>query len=305
MTSINNILICGLGGIGCVFATSISDNTSKNLKILIDKNRWDTYATSATFFNGKPYVFDYILPDDKSFKADLIIIATKDNGLESAIKNIKNFVTPKTIIISLLNGIHSEEKISETYGVQNVLYSFYIGCSCIREGRKITQNGQYNIVIGAKYNHQNDLLQSLDFFLNESKICHYISENIQDEYWKKFIINVGVNQLCAATGKTLKEIKQNEKLVFELKSLMKEAAIFAKYKGIINHVEIYNSAVNFLLNELDDANPSMLQDVKAHRKTEVEIFAGKIIEFGKENGIETPFNLQAYKKIKALELKKI
>ena len=305
MTNINSVLICGLGGIGCVFASAIQDNTSSALKILIDKERWNKYKAIPTTFNGKSYNFEYILPDDISFKADLIIIATKDNGLNAAIRNIKNFVTPKTIIISLLNGIHSEEIISEIYGEKNILYSFYIGCSCIRKGRNITQNGQYNIVIGAKYNYQNDILKQLDKFLTQSKINHYISSDITDEYWKKFIINVGVNQLCAVTGKTLKEIKQNENLVSELKNLMKEAEIFAKNKGVIEHEKIYNSAVNFLLNELDDANPSMLQDIKANRQTEVDIFAGKIIEFGEKNRIETPYNMRAYKKIKELELKKI
>lgn len=57
--------------------------------------------------------FNYILPDATDFKADLIIIATKFDGLNDVIKNMANFVKNDTVIISLLNGVTSEEIISK------------------------------------------------------------------------------------------------------------------------------------------------------------------------------------------------
>lgn len=70
--------------------------------------------------------FNYILPDD-NFDADLIIIATKASGLDSAVKMIKNFVSSKTIILSLLNGISSEEVIRSAYPEAKVLKSYLSG----------------------------------------------------------------------------------------------------------------------------------------------------------------------------------
>ena len=305
MKEIKNILICGLGGIGCVCASNIYNNKSANLKVLIDEKRWKKYTSTPTTFNGTSYNFDYILPSETNYKADLIIIATKNSGLNEAIKNIKNFVNSNSIIISLLNGIHSEKEIASVYGERNILYSFYIGASCIREDRNITQNGDYDIVIGEKYSYQKDILNLTDNFFTASKIKHYISDNIIDEYWKKFMINTGINQLSAATGKTLKLIRDDEKLKNRMLSLMQEAENIAEKEGIINHKRIYKAAANFLLKELPDANPSMLQDIKAGRKTEVDIFAGEIIELGKKYNIKTPENISVYNKIKELELKKI
>ena len=305
MKSIKNVLICGLGGIGCLCASNISNNNSAKLKVLIDESRWEKYTCTPTIFNSKKYYFHYILPSERNNKSDLIIIATKDSGLNEAIKNIKNFVDENTIILSLLNGIHSEEEIASIYGEKNILYSFYIGASCIREGRNITQNGDYNIVIGTKYSYQNDILNSVDEFLTASKIKHYISNDIRNEYWKKFMINIGLNQLSAATGKTLKQIRSDKELTQIMLSLMKEAELIAKKEGIASHKKIYNGAVKFLLEELPDANPSMLQDIKAGRKTEVDVFAGQIIKLGIKYNIKTPENISIYEKIKNIELKKI
>ena len=65
---------------------------------------------------------NYITPDDL-IGADLIIIATKSNGLDDAIKYINNFVCENTIIISLINGISSEEKIAKEMNINTDYYA--------------------------------------------------------------------------------------------------------------------------------------------------------------------------------------
>ena len=45
----------------------------------------------------------------------------------------------------------------------------------------------------------------------------------------------------------------------------------------------------------------MLQDIEAGRKTEVEIFGGKVLEMGKESRIQTPVNEILFHAIKVIE----
>ena len=99
------------------------------------------------FLNGKPLNFNYVA-EDKNFKADLIIIATKFDGLNDVIKNIENFVSEDTIIMSLLNGVSSEEIISRKYGWKHLPISYFIGHSAMREGNIITHDGVGDIVFG-------------------------------------------------------------------------------------------------------------------------------------------------------------
>lgn len=298
MKQIKNILICGLGAIGTICASSIMKNNNLNLKILVDKKRFEKYFSQPTIFNEQEYFFDYILPTDSTFKADLIIISTKDNGLNEAIKNIKNFITEKTIILSLLNGIHSEKEIQKEYTKANIITSFYIGNSSIRKGRTISHDGVYKIVFGSRNNIDIEILTN---FFNGTDIKYEISNNIEQEYWKKFIVNVGLNQLCAVENKTLNEIKKNKSLVKKLVQLMQEAKIIAKNNGIENSEKIFEEAQNFILNKMPEATPSMLQDIRNKRKTEVDIFAGKVIEFGLKYDIKTPLNQEIFDKIKQIE----
>lgn len=294
---IKNILICGLGAIGTICASSIIKNKEYNLKILIDENRLNKYSTQPTIFNEEEYFFDYILPTNSDFKADLIIISTKNDGLNDAIKNIKNFITDKTIIISLLNGIHSEQEIINIYPKANVITSFYIGNSSIRKDREITHDGVYKIFFDEKDKNSKFLKEVFD----KTKIKYEISNNIKEEYWKKFIINVGLNQLCAVENKTLNEIKKDTILIKKLIQLMNEAKQVAQQEEKINAEKLYQEAKNFILNEMPEATPSMLQDILNNRKTEVDIFAGKVIELGIKHKIETPINKEIFNKIKKIE----
>jgi 2-dehydropantoate 2-reductase len=47
---------------------------------------------------------------------------------------------------------------------------------------------------------------------------------------------------------------------------------------------------------------SMLQDVEAGRKTEVEMLAGKITELGRKHGVPTPVNEHLFDTIKKIEV---
>ena len=120
-----NILICGIGAVGSIYAEKIQKYSPDNLKILVDEQRLERYTKNPPVFNGKELRLNYILPDDKDFKADIIIIATKFDGLSDAVRNIKNFVKENTVILSLLNGVTSEEIIAREYGWDKLLLSYF------------------------------------------------------------------------------------------------------------------------------------------------------------------------------------
>jgi 2-dehydropantoate 2-reductase len=122
-----------------------------------------------------------------------------------------------------------------------------------------------------------------------------------ERYWKKFMVNVGLNQICTIENKTFKEIKKDPQLVERMKKLIWEVKLLAEKEGIKNSQSLYDDTMNFLINEFEDATPSMLQDIRAGRKTEVDIFAGEIICLGLIHNIQTPENEKIYKEIKAIE----
>ena len=51
----------------------------------------------------------------------------------------------------------------------------------------------------------------------------------------------------------------------------------------------------------DQGEPSMRQDGKAHRKSEVDLFAGTIRRLAQKHGIAVPVNDRIYEQVQAME----
>mgnify|MGYP004476454529 FL=1 len=290
MKEIKNVLVCGIGAVGSIYADKIEKFTPQNLRVLVDKARLERYKKNPTVFNGRVLDFNYILPNDTSFKADLIIIATKFDGLNDVIKNIKNFVYDDTVILSLLNGVTSEKIIAKTYGREKLLYSYFIGHSAIRDGRNITHDDVNTIVYGSENSNDFENVERIQDFFEQAGINYLIPDDIIHSLWLKYMLNVSANQTTAILRMNFGEMLENDKCMDFAINVMKEVQAIAKAEGVRNTESMIDETIEHLHTMIPEGKTSMLQDVEAGRKTEVEMFAGTVIKLGKEFGIPTPYN---------------
>ena len=286
-----NVLICGLGAVGLTYAVRFRGKC--NLKILVNKERLEKYSKNKPVFNGDVQEFEYILPDNSDFKTDLIIIATKYQGFESAINSIKNFVSENTRIISLLNGISSEEIISGKYPQAKVLKSYFIGHSAVRNGNSVTQDGVGEIVL----EYDRKAVQ----ILKDCSINYSIPKDINYALWLKFTMNIFSNQISAILNMTFGELKHNKIFRETAKKIVSEVRSIEEKKGVRNLDNLERDALAALDKMCDEGKTSMHQDIIAGRRTEVDMFAGEIIKLGKEFKIPTPYNQVLYDLIKIKE----
>ncbi len=292
MKNIEKVLICGIGAIGSIYANQISEYDNKNLRILVDEKRLQNYTKNPKIFNGKPLNLNYVLSDETGYKADLIIIATKFDGLFDTVKNIKNFVKQDTVIISLLNGVTSEEIIAAGYGWTNLPLAYYIGHSAMREGSNIVHDGIGMIVFGIKDPTQTNpqCVTRIKNYFDKVGIKYKNPEDMLHSYWLKYMLNVGSNQPSAILGMTFGQMQSNKKFKEFFINIMKEVQIAAKFEGVKNTETMIDEALASFAKMSPNGKTSMLQDVEAKRKTEVEMFAGTMIKFGEKYNFPTPYN---------------
>ncbi len=293
MEDIKNVLICGIGAVGSIYANKINEYDSGNLKILVDAQRLEKYKKFPKVFNGKELNLNYILPDASDFKADLIIIATKYDGFSDAVKNIANFIKQDTIIISLLNGVTSEKILADKYGNEHVLLSYFIGHSAMRQDNIINHDGVGKIVFGSrdkndKYAQQN--VQRLKKYFDQVGIEYQIPDDMYRALWLKFMLNVSSNQPSAILKMTFGQMQSNDKFIKFMIEIMKEVQVLAQKEGVKNTETMIDEALISFNKMVKNGRTSMLQDIEAGRKTEVDMFAGHIIELGEKYNISTPYN---------------
>ena len=231
------------------------------------------------------------------------MIATKYDGLFDAVKNIKNFVKEDTIILSLLNGITSENILAEKYGRKHIIHSYFVGHSAMRNGNNITFDGEGDIIFGVQNPEITDLNDEkiLENFFNKTKISYKIPDDIKRSMWLKFLLNVSSNQTSAILGKTFGQMQNSVKFRKLLENIMLEVVAIAQKEGVKNTSSLLEDAFKVFDTMCAEGKTSMLQDIEAGRKTEVEMFAGTVIELGEKYNIPTPYNKVLKEMIEILE----
>ena len=296
---IKNVLICGLGAVGMTFACKIQRVLPECLKVLVDVERLKRYSQNPPKMNGEEKFFDYVLPYGTDYKADLVIIATKFDGLESVCRNLKNFVDENTIILPILNGIEAEEYVAEIYGWDKVLYGYFIGHSAMRVGNSVVQDGVGKIVFGGASAASADVA---DFFTRVG-IDFDNPENIKYAKWLKFALNVVSNQSSCILKMTFGDMQKSERFQAFARNIVREVMELAHLEGVEGWQNLEEDFIKALFTMSEDGKTSMWQDVEAGKKTELEIFAGTVLKLGAKHGVPTPYNQVMYEMIRIIEEK--
>lgn len=115
------------------------------------------------------------------------------------------------------------------------------------------------------------------------------------------MVNVGMNQAGAILKAPYGHFQEFPPCLEVAFSAMREVISLAPFSGVDLSERDIDRSVQMLMRFNPEGKNSMLQDLDAGRKTEVEMFAGKVCRLGEEAGIPTPVNRLFYNMIKTLE----
>lgn len=303
MKKLQNIYLCGLGALGGMYAARFMETPVDNVRVIADAGRIRRYQQEGVSVNGRILSLSYLRPDEQAPPADLILVAVKWRQLGDAIQAIRSFVGPHTIILSLLNGIESEEVIGGALGMDKVLYSFVVETDATRKGRDI-QYGTLGTVVFGERNNESDSLKvaAMREFFERTGVAYRVPENIMRELWWKFMLNVGVNQTSAVMRAPYGRFQQSAEARQAMRLTCREVVRVAEKAGVDLAEEDIETFFPILNNLRPEKKTSMLQDVEACRKTEVEIFGGTVVAMGRRYSVPTPVNETLVNMISAMEL---
>jgi 2-dehydropantoate 2-reductase len=138
--------------------------------------------------------------------------------------------------------------------------------------------------------------------LDRAGIPYQVPEDILREQWFKFMINVGVNQVSAILRAPYGAFGAVQEVADLTRRASLEVVAISAPEGISLAPADVDRMFPILAGLAPGGKSSMLQDVEAGRKTEVEIFADAVVALGRRHGIPTPVNEVLGRAIGALEV---
>lgn len=301
MIEIKTAGIIGAGALGLLYMEALEAEMKENVYFLADQLRAESISETSYSINGKVHRFKAHFPLTGENPLDLIIVAVKNYNLSEISETIKTAAGPKTIIVSVLNGINSEAFLEDLCPDSTILYALALGMDAVKEERTINYSNPGKIVLGSRDNEICTPLKAVCTLLEKCNIQYRIPDDIHRELWYKWMINIGVNQVSAVTGAPY-GLFQTDPLLQELMdNAMLETVLLAKYEGIDLRKSDLQSWHALLQTLGKNGKTSMLQDIEAHRQTELDSFAGELLNRGAKHGLKMPVNQTLYSIIKIKE----
>jgi len=302
MTVIQNISIVGAGAMGAAYAAMFTDAVGFSVSFVARGERYERLKKQTLTVNDRLYNVCVTHPDKVGQPADLILVALKHHHLAGAVGDIAAVAGRDTVILSVMNGLESEETIGAACGIEKLVYAIAVGIDAVRENDRFTYANPGKIIFGPVGNrghgHQLDRIEEA---LNRAGIPNEVPTDMMRAMWWKFMVNVGINQASALLRAPYGVFQASADARALMRSLMQEVVALAEKAGIGLTEADLDEWGRVLTSLSPSGKTSMLQDVEAGRKTEVEIFAGKVVALGKKYRVPTPVNETVLHIIKVIE----
>jgi len=300
---IKSVLIAGAGAIGLSTAEKIYKSEPDSISILAKGERLERYLENGLRVNSEKLDFRFTHGEH----ADLIIVACKFYHLEEIINDISPSVGKDTLIISLLNGISSEEIIGSSFGQHRMPLAMYAGTDASHKNGETTYTHTGTIFFGDADGKNGEREEDIAEFFTRTGVPFKLEQNMKRVLWSKFMFNVGANQTTAVLKLPYAAIQNNgesgeipeARVLFH--NAMYEVIAVANAEGI----ELNEEDLNSWQDKVNQVNPagftSMCHDVIECRKTELEMFSKTVIEMGKKHNIPVPVNETLYLLLRTIE----
>ena len=304
MRTIQKAAFIGMGALGILYGAMIYRKFgSEAITFLADAGRIKRYRADPPKFNGDICGFTFCEPSKFEGYADFLVFGVKATALKEAIDAVKPLVGPETIILSLLNGISSEEIIEREIGGGTIVHCVAQGMAARRTGTSVVCKNQGVICLGVPQSHPEraPALKAVEDFFDACGI-HYVHEDdIERRIWCKWMFNIGVNQVVAVVEGNFASIQQPGPARERYMAAMNEVVELAQRLGVDVTRKDLEEYVR-LGDTLDpEGMPSLRQDTLAQRCTEVDLFSGTLIEKAHAVGLHVPVNEALDREIKAIE----
>jgi 2-dehydropantoate 2-reductase len=217
---------------------------------------------------------------------DVVLVAVKSADLHDACDELQRLIAPDGVVLPLLNGLSSEDVVASYVGAQRTLAAVAYMSAGILEPGVVYAHGNTRVGLAAYRPGQESWLARLEQAFSAAQVPVRTHTDYRAMLWEKMVWNAPFNAICALTRRRAGVVAAR---VPELvRAAMREVIQVARADGVQLPDVIADAMLQVTRTDYPDTEPSMLQDVRAGRATEVEILQGAVAERGAALGVATP-----------------
>jgi 2-dehydropantoate 2-reductase len=252
-------------------------------------------------------------------RQDLVVLGVKAHQVAAIAPDVAGCLAPDGLVLTAQNGIpwwyfigHGgplEGRALNSVDPEGVIAAHLpidrvIG-SVVYPAAEIAEPGVIRLIEGNRFslgeldNSRSDRLQAVSQVLTKAGFKAPVVTDLRSEIWTKLWGNLSFNPISALTGATLAAICRHEHGRALAAQMMREAQSVGEQLGIRFRIPLEKRIAG--AEAVGEHKTSMLQDIEAGRRTEVDALVGSILELGRIVDVPTPTIEAIYTCLRLLE----
>jgi 2-dehydropantoate 2-reductase len=190
--------------------------------------------------------------------------------------------------------VEAPYELGEIIGVEHVIAGVSRINSHLTAPGEVSHHGGKALVIGELSGEITSRVKRLEQLLGEVGFDVVVSDDIKWNLWRKLSTLSGFHGVCCVIRSSIGTVYQYSETRELMRRVILETASVARAEGVEISKEMVDATVEGISKMPPDTEASMLVDLLAGRRIEIDTFNGAVVRFGKKHGIETPYNYAVY-----------
>jgi 2-dehydropantoate 2-reductase len=289
------IAILGCGAMGSVYAGLLASAGHEVWAVDTWREHVDAMRAKGLHLEGasgdRTVKVNATLTASDAGVCDLVIIATKARDVETAARAAKSLLGPQTLVLSIQNGLGGPDVTASVLGRERVAVGVVGGFGASMRGPgHAHHNGMELVRLGELSGPVSPRLEAVAEVWRSGGFKVKCFDDIDQLVWEKLICNVCFSGTCAVTERTVGEVMEDPDAWIVASGCAAEAFAVARKRGIKLGFDEPVAYVRDFGSKIPNARPSMLLDLMAKRRSEIDAINGAIPPAAKAVGLAAPYN---------------
>ena len=231
---------------------------------------------------------------------DIVVFFTKCYHTAAAAEGARPLVGPSTVVASLQNGWGNGDTLAAAFPPEQVVVGVTYNSGLLQSPGRVVHPAEQPTLVGS-FVDDGDGAARLAEAIGAAGFETSVASPVRPEIWKKLILNAATLPSAALTGMHAGALGECEDTCALVSDTTREAVAVAQ--GLGYEID-YEERIDTILALLEKAGPSkasMLQDVEAGRRTEIDVINGAVVKAADELGVAVPINRALMQLIKGWE----
>jgi len=232
---------------------------------------------------------------------DLLLVFTKANQTIGALESARHLIGPGTWAMTVQNGLDTGSRIVAVVPERQIAVGMTNWPAELLGPGRVASHGAGEVRLWSQTGQPDAMLERIAAALSRAGLRCSLDPQVQVAIWEKVAFNAAMNAIAAVSGLNVGQMADSQDIRAIAAAVVAETVAIARAAGVAVEEPRIRAAMEHAYATHREHQPSMLQDILAGRRTEIDAINGAIVARAEQQGLHAPVIQTLARLVRAME----